>query len=344
MKRTKDKSIQNKKISIITTFYNAQEFVLNAINSIFVQDIRFIPEGTQIEYVLVDDKSTDNSLEIVSKYIKDHNKDNFEWKLICPDKNLGCGGARKFGIDNATGDYFMFLDADDYYINTDFVKRAYETIVSENADIVEYGIVFNQPNGTQNVNCVRNKITCENPIHAQLLLFKDNAIKFNVWSKIYKADIVRSYKYSVSRTFEDVRTIPIWVSNAKKIVIMPTPEINYRAASGSIIREDMLKTRLGTITAISELFPIFKDNFQVLKAMYTRAMVDIDAVMTNHSSNDDGFNEMSRLNTKMLKYIYPDKWKELTYHIEDDKEVQEQLRQQNKLYEMAIQDIKKSKT
>lgn len=338
MKKVKDKSTQNKKISIITTFYNAQEFVLNAINSVFVQEI---PEGTEIEYVVVDDKSTDSSLDIVSKYIEDHNKDNFNWNLISPDKNLGCGGARKFGIDNATGDYFMFLDADDYYINTDFVKRAYETIVSENADIVEYGIIFNQPNGSQNINCVRNKITCENPVHAQLLLFKDNAIKFNVWSKIYKEHIIRSHEYSTERTFEDVRTIPIWVSNAKKIVVMPTPEINYRAAGGSIIREDMLKTRLGTITAISELFPVFKDNFQVLKAMYTRAMVDIDATMTNHSSNDKGFNEMSRLNTKMLKYIYPDNWKEITYHIEDDEEAQEQLRQQKKLYDMAMEDIKK---
>ena len=48
---------------------------------------------------------------------------------------------------------------------------------------------------------------------------------------------------------------------------MPTPEINYRAASGSIIRTDMVQTRLGTITAIAELFPRFKDDYNVLKAI-----------------------------------------------------------------------------
>ena len=76
-------------------------------------------------------------------------------------------------------------------------------------------------------------------------------------------------EYGTVRTYEDVRTIPVWVSNAKKIVIMPTTEINYRAATGSIIRSNMVETRLGTISGIAELFPRFKDDKNVLKAMYT---------------------------------------------------------------------------
>ena len=101
---------------------------------------------------------------------------------------------------------------------------------------------------------------------------------------------------------------------------MPTPEINYRAATGSIIREDQIKTRVGTITAIAELFEntFFNSNMNIMKAMYGRAMVDLEAILHNHSCLDPGFNEMSRLNTKMLKYIYPNNWKELTFHIEDE--------------------------
>jgi hypothetical protein len=55
-----------------------------------------------------------------------------------------------------------------------------------------------------------------------------------------------------------------------------------------------------------------------MKAMYIRAMVDLEAVLHNHSCKDPGFNEMSLLNTKMLKYIYPNNWKELTFHLEDE--------------------------
>lgn len=309
-----------KTVSIITTFYNAEQFIVNAIHSVCQQ---ITTEHFNIEYVIVDDKSPDKSREIILKYFENNPMvGNTTYRIVEPKENLGCGGARKFGIENATGDFFMFLDADDYYINHDFVKRAFETIVFEEADIVEYGIIFNHSNGQQQANRVNEKLICTNPDVAELMLFNDNIIKFNVWSKIYRRHIVESYPYSTERTFEDVRTIPVWISNAKKIIIMPTCEINYRAANNSIIRTDMVQTRLGTITAIASLFDRFKHNRDILKAMYKRSMIDLEAILHNHSSNDEGFNEMSRLNTYMLSFLYPEQYKELTYHIEDDPELQ----------------------
>ena len=306
-------------ISIITTFYNAEKFILDAIGSINQQ--KFDPDTFTLEYILVDDMSQDRSRELVEEFIANKGNKNIKWRIIRPDKNLGCGGARKFGIDNATGDYFMFLDADDYYLHKDFVDRAYETIKNEHADIVEYGMIMNNAGGRQSNVVAPQKIIIENnPDGALLALFKDNLIKFNVWCKIYTKEIVKSFPYSTTRTYEDVRTIPIWIKNAKKIIIMPQLEINYRAAGGSIIRSDMVKTRLGTITAIAELFPVFKDSYKILRAMYDRSMVDLEAILHNHSSNDDGFNEMSRLNTMMLSYLLAN-WKDVTYHIEDDPEV-----------------------
>lgn len=300
------------KVSVITTFYNAEKFIVNALHSINAQEI---PNDIDFEYVIVDDWSQDKSTELVVAYMK-LNKLNGDWRLIKPEKNLGCGGARRYGIEHATGDYFMFLDADDYYVSKTFVDRAYKTITSQKADIVEYGIIINQANGTRRNNVVPNPFTIENnPSKALISLFNDNVIKFNVWSKIYTREIVESYTYSDERTFEDVRTIPVWVANAKKIVVMNTVEINYRAASGSIIRSDNIKTRIGTITAIASHFERFKNDFNVLKAMYNRAMVDLECLLHNHSSENEGFNEMSKLNTYMLKYIYPDTWQDKTYEV-----------------------------
>ena len=318
-KKKKEEEKRLDKISVITTFYNAEKFIFNAINSINQQIIN----GFDFEYVIVDDKSEDNSRRIVENFIESHVPEDRKscWRLITPDENLGCGGARKFGIDHATGDFFMFLDADDYYMHTNFLLNAYTTIKTENADIVEYGVMFNQSNGQQINNTASQKYVIENnPSMAEIALFKDNLIKFNVWSKIYKRWVVESFPYSTVRTYEDVRTIPIWIANAKKIVIMPSTEINYRAASGSIIRSNMVDTRLGTITAITELFPLFKDDYPVLKAMYGRAMVDLEAILHNHSSNDEGFNQMSRLNTIMLSYLYPDEYKNMTYNIDIEQE------------------------
>ncbi len=314
-------------ISVITTFYNAEKFIFNTLNSVNQQII----EGFDFEYVLVDDKSPDKSREILENFIKNNVPDDRKdkWKIYEPEENLGCGGARKYGIDHAIGDFFMFLDADDYYMHTNFMLNAYNTITSENADVVEYGVMFNQLNGQQINNTSPQKYVIENnPTMAEISLFKDNLIKFNVWSKIYRRWVVESYPYSTSRTYEDVRTIPVWIANAHKIIIMPTTEINYRAASGSIIRTDMVQTRLGTITAIAELFERFKDDYRVLKAMYGRAMVDLEALLHNHSSKDEGFNEMSRLNTYMLSFLYPQQYKEFTYNIdEEEKRIQELQKQ-----------------
>jgi glycosyltransferase involved in cell wall biosynthesis len=315
------------KISIITTFYNAQTFIGNAIASVLGQKV---PDGCEIEYVLVDDKSQDNSRNLVENIINNTSKENFKFKLVEPETNLGCGGARKFGIENATGNYFMFLDADDYYIHLDFVENAYNTITSENADVVEYGVIYNQQNGQQSNSTAPQKIVLTDPHDMEIALFKDNLIKFNVWSKMYTRKIVESYPYSTVRTFEDVRTIPVWISNCKKVVIMPIPQINYRAASNSIIRTNWVDTRLGTISAIAELFSRFKDDRQLLKAMYTRSMIDLEAIMNNKSSECEGFDEMSKLNTYMLKFIYPDKWKDLTYNVEMDPELNPDLNKEMK--------------
>lgn len=303
------------KISIVTTFYNAEKFIERTLESVWMQTVdssRF-----SIEYVIVDDHSPDSSRSIVENFMRTHNL-NGEWRIVTPEQNLGCGGARRFGIEAATGDLFMFLDADDYYIHRDFVLRAFNDITSEKADIVEYGIVFNGQDGSKNNHSAPQKIVIDNnPHQAEMLLFRDNLIKFNVWTKIYRRHIVESFRYSDLRTFEDVATIPVWVSNARKIVIMPTVEINYRAATGSIIRGNHIDTRVGTISAIATHFERFKHDYELLKAMYSRSMIDIDALLNNHSSENEGFNEMSKLNTYMLKYLYPDSWQDKVYEIEE---------------------------
>ena len=98
---------------------------------------------------------------------------------------------------------------------------------------------------------------------------------------------------------------------------MPSCEVNYRAAAGSIVREDDIKTRVGTITAITELFPEFKEWISVLKAMYQRSMIDLSLLLDGHTSRDPGFNEMARLNKIQLSYIFPDNYDKFTKTIDD---------------------------
>jgi len=301
-------------VSIITPFYNTEQYIKESFNSVINQQI---DKNIYVEYLLVNDCSTDNSLSIINELILTNNNENINIKLLNTPENLGCGGARKFGIDNSTGDYLMFVDADDSYINNDFVNRAVNDIIENNADIVEYGVQYlNLIKSGPYKHYSKEKIVIEDDVErAEILLFKDNFIKFHVWTKIIKQSISVSYPYSIRRTFEDVDTIPIWVANAHKIVIMPSVEINYNKVPNSIITSDSLTTRIGTINSIAELFPIFKDNRNILKAMYIRSLMDFKPVLLNHTSNDPGFNELSKFNTYMLSFLYPNNFTNLTYNI-----------------------------
>lgn len=350
MYQNKDSNIKTDKVnikssydtvSVIMTFYNAQEFIQQALNSVLTQFTG--GEGQahfKIEFIIVDDKSKDQSRQIVDAMVKQfnetvYNDSNFDThvKVIEPEHNLGCGGARKFGIEHASGDYIMFLDADDYYINHDFVSRAYDTIRKTNADIIEYGMRMNMGDGNvQNIVAPQQMAIKDNPSLAEHALFRDNLIKFNVWTKIYKKSVINSHQYSDSRTFEDVRTVPYWLKNASTIIIMPTVEVNYRANSTSIIRENVIETRLGTISAIASLFEDFKDDIEVLKSMYKRAMVDLTAILHGHSEENDGFIKMNKLNTDMLKYIYKNDWMKITFN----PDIPEYYKQQKQYIEQSM--------
>lgn len=299
-------------LSIITTFYNAEKYIKDCIESVNKQ----ILSDIDFEYILVDDMSQDDSRDIIEKYIETKVQDKSRWKIVTPENNLGCGGARKFGIDNSRGKYLMFLDADDYYINNDFCKRAISDIKKYKADIVEYGMKFNMNNGTFK-NIVAPKVLEYDNYSAILDMFLYNNVKFQVWCKIIKRNLAIKYPYDTSRTFEDIRTIPIWVGNSKKIVIMPSIEINYRASEASIIRDDSRETRYGTLKAMTELCDIFFEYPDIIKAIYGRALIDLKEMLLNHTSEDKYFNEISEMNTKMLSLIYPETYKEITYNLKN---------------------------
>lgn len=89
-------------VSIITPLYNSEEFLVKTFVSVLNQSYR------NWEWIIVDDKSTDKSLEIAYGLGKDRRV-----RIIELDKNYGAAKARNTGLDNAKGDYIVFLDSDD---------------------------------------------------------------------------------------------------------------------------------------------------------------------------------------------------------------------------------------
>ena len=133
-------------VSVITTFYNAQDYILKCLNSV----------NNQLIKIFFDNYITGN---VKSKVIK-------------TPQNMGCGGARNFGIANSSGQYLMFLDADDYYINNDFVLRAYSMMIEHNADIIEFGLKYiNQYGERENLVSSKTFVINNNHIGNLLVMF-----------------------------------------------------------------------------------------------------------------------------------------------------------------------------
>ena len=100
-------------ISVIVPFYNAEEYLLRCIESLW-QDGDF-------EFIFVDDKSTDKGADIVRL----HEKADKRFKLIKNEHKKGVSGARNTGLDHAEGEWIVFADADD-----EFMPNAYDILTS----------------------------------------------------------------------------------------------------------------------------------------------------------------------------------------------------------------------
>lgn len=122
------------KLSIIIPVYNQEELIIRCLDS--------IPARNDIEIIIIDDKSTDKTRENIMRYMLQY-EDKKAIMLIENETNVGAGLSRNYGIDNAKGEYIMFLDSDDYLYTEEFDK-VFNML--NNRDIIYYGLRTNKNN------------------------------------------------------------------------------------------------------------------------------------------------------------------------------------------------------
>lgn len=118
------------KVSIIVPVYNVEKYLKRCIGSLRNQTLE------NIEIILVDDSSTDSSLEICKKSAEEDSRIKVIHKM-----NEGAGKARNAALEIATGEYIGFVDSDDF-IDKDMFKTLYEKAEQYNSDLVMSGVLF----------------------------------------------------------------------------------------------------------------------------------------------------------------------------------------------------------
>ena len=121
-----EKMARNISVSVIIPVYNVEQYVAECIESVLAQSLE------NIEIIIIDDCSTDRSLEICSDYAIKYAE---KIKLISHEKNLGLSSARNTGANHSKGEYISFIDSDDY-IGINRLKSMYEKCIKYDADIV----------------------------------------------------------------------------------------------------------------------------------------------------------------------------------------------------------------
>jgi len=233
----------NIKVSVIVPIYNTEKYLEKCILSMLDQTLK------EIEIILINDGSTDNSAIICENYAKKYpNKINY-----INNKNCGCSASRNLGISLAKGEYISFIDSDDY-IEKEMYEKMYEKAKSEDLDIIVCGIVLHNFDGT-----IRYSIP-ETPIDEYDYLLPKMKVS-NIWNKIYKTDFLKRIEVTFLETihcFEDLLFSFECYTQAKKVFYLKEPFYHYILHGENSVFN--LEKRKGIFIAFNTLYEYLKEN------------------------------------------------------------------------------------
>lgn len=260
-------------ISVIVPVYNVQEYLKNCINSILNQSYK------NIEIILVDDGSTDESSSICDLYVK---KDN-RIKVIHKE-NGGLSDARNMGIKSARGKYITFVDSDDY-LDENYVKALYILITENNSDIACSRMKKTDSLNDKIIN-KNEKINIYNSIDAIKEILYQRNIDNSAPSKLFKKDLFENILFPVGYAFEDLDTMYKLFLQANKIVSTTNNYYLYYQRQDSILHTVKDKTINDLLTIIDNMNKNLI-NYGELKAPLMARTLNANFYIYNRSTNKD---------------------------------------------------------
>lgn len=166
--------MDNCKVSVIVPVYNASQYISKTLNSIISQDF------DSFEIIVIDDGSTDNSLEIIENQLSSC---KIPHKII-HQENAGVSVARNVGIDESKGDYLAFVDADDYVS-----KNHLSSLYNGKTDFSLTLYAKKEGNKLINVDTYPQEVIST---YDFIKMELNMQITFNFFQLLYKADIIRN--------------------------------------------------------------------------------------------------------------------------------------------------------
>ena len=182
------------KVSVIVPVYNTEKYLEKCLESIVNQTYK------DIEIIIINDGSTDNSSKIINKYVDKYS--NIVYKEIT---NHGQGYARNLGIKLSSGDYIMFLDSDDY-VDVDIISKMINKIGTCDVVVCDiYKVIGNELVNFKNYyNFFKDNIN--------LMLSHPGPV-----AKLYKKEVIKNVSFLENVYYEDLSFTPVISLNVNKV-------------------------------------------------------------------------------------------------------------------------------
>jgi len=283
-----------KKISVIVPIYNSERYLRKCLDSLVNQTLK------DIEIILINDGSTDNSEKIVKEYTE-----KYKNIVYINQKNSGQASARNNGISVATGEYLAFLDSDDY-----ISEKAYEILWNEICDKKCDILCFNYYTDKDGI-IEKNKDYVINPNNTVNKYILNEA---SPWNKIIKKEIFIKNKlgFLEDHIYEDLALIPTLALYTENIYYCNEYLYYYNIHDNSTMRQKKFNMKMLDIYDVVEhLYKQFNTPRYINELEYIYIEHLLHGASLNFLKYEEGNKEIDKI-SKIMKEKFP-KWRKNKY-------------------------------
>lgn len=223
------------KVSVIVPVWNVEKYIIKCLDSLVNQTLK------EIEIIVVNDGSPDNSQKIIDKYVKKY-----------PDKvksfikeNGGQGSARNLGIEKAKGEYISFVDSDDW-LDTEALEKMYNLAKKNKSDIVICDMIDHYDNYTIYHNCTKYNSVFE--------------VTPSACNKIFKKELIKDFRFLSKLWYEDFNFTTKILFNTDKISNISEGFYHCNCGHESTMNNNNSKKNLDMIIIMDDIINYLKEN------------------------------------------------------------------------------------
>ena len=247
------------KVSVIVPVYNVEKYIEKCLNTLVNQTLK------EIEIIIVNDGSKDNSKEIIKKFIG-----MYPEKIVYLEKeNGGLSDARNFGIPYAKGEYIAFLESDDY-VELNMYEDMYKIAQNENSDMVECDFIWEYPN--------KSRIDTGEIYHGKHEMLEK--VRVVAWNKLIKKSVLDKANVQFPKGFryEDIEFTYKLLPYIEKVSFLKKPCVHYiqRDTSISNTQNERTKEILDVFDNVIKYYKekgLYEEYFSQIEYTYARVLL-----------------------------------------------------------------------